>query len=245
VNVYLCGQKAFGAAVYRLCRELGHDIAGVSSPARNNAGDGPDGLFDVASLFGTPWLKAGGLRGDLLPANVDLIVAAHSHDFVGSATRRRARYGAIGYHPSLLPRHRGRDAVRWAIKMGDPVTGGTVYWLDGVMDGGPIAAQDWRWILPGDTAPGLWRRELFPLGLDLFRAVLSDVPGYFGRRVPQNGALATFEPACNPHRRYRPDLLMLPPPVIPGGAGYPWKTEHGWTGLQRLTDLGLTPRLEP
>ena len=90
-----------------------------------------------------------------MPAGVDVIVAAHSHDFISGRVRSRAKYGAIGYHPSLLPRHRGRDAIEWALRFGDPISGGTVYWLGETMDGGPIAAQDWCWVRRGDTAAAL------------------------------------------------------------------------------------------
>jgi len=78
-----------------------------------------------------------------LPGGVDLILYAHSHDFIGAATRGKTRLGAMGYHPSLLPLHRGRDAVCWTLRMGDKVAGGSVYWLTDVVDGGPIAAQGW------------------------------------------------------------------------------------------------------
>jgi hypothetical protein len=33
--------------------------------------------------------------------------------------------------------------------MGDAVTGGTVYWLNDAVDGGPIAAQEHVFIVPG------------------------------------------------------------------------------------------------
>lgn len=224
MRIYVTGQKAFGAAVLRLCLELGHEVVGVCCPLTADGGGRPDQLRAAAATFEAPALEAGMLCSSRLPDNVDLIVAAHSHDFVGRATRSRAKWGAIGYHPSLLPRHRGRDAVRWAIKMHEPVTGGTVYWLDGVMDGGPIAAQDWCFIYPGETAEELWRRVLFDMGLRLFRRVLSDVPGHFAARRPQDERLATFEPAMNPPRRYRPDLLALPAPprLVDGYPGYAW-----------------------
>lgn len=45
------------------------------------------------------------------------------------------------YHPSLLPLHRGQDAVE-AATGGDKVTGGTVFHLDEGFDTGPIAFQD-------------------------------------------------------------------------------------------------------
>ncbi len=110
-----------------------------------------------------------------MPAGVDLIVCAHSHDFVGRKTRLKARLGAIGYHPSLLPRHRGREAVRWAVHMGDAVTGGTVYWLTDSVDAGPIAAQEHVFIVPGEAPERLWREKLAPLGVRLTLRVLQDL----------------------------------------------------------------------
>lgn len=97
-----------------------------------------------------------------VPDGVDLIVAAHSHAFIGRATRARAAVAAIGYHPSLLPLHRGRDAIRWTIRDGDKVTGGSVYHLTERTDGGPIAAQEHLFVPPGSTPETLWREHLAP-----------------------------------------------------------------------------------
>jgi methionyl-tRNA formyltransferase len=96
--------------------------------------------------------------------------------------------------------------------MKDPVIGGTVYWLNEVMDGGPIAAQDWCWLYDGDTPQDVWRDRLFPMGVRLLGEVLADVPRFFAGKLPQDERAATFEPAMNPPRAYRPDLLGLPAP---------------------------------
>ena len=142
MRVYLCGQKAFGAAALEAVRQAGHEILGVSAPLWSESEpERPDRLRAAADLARVPFLPAGMLCADRLPAGTDVIVAAHSHDFIGRATRLRARIGAIGYHPSLLPRHRGRDAIRWTIRLRDPVAGGTVYWLSDNVDAGDIAAQ--------------------------------------------------------------------------------------------------------
>lgn len=208
MKIYLCGQKAFGAATLSLLLHLGHQVVGVSAPLKR--GDGRDDrlAFDAVKRA-IPLLPAGELREGTLPASVDLIVCAHSHDFVGRATREKARLGAIGYHPSLLPIHRGRDAVKWAIKMRQSVTGGSVYWLDDVCDGGPIAAQDWCFVRPDDTARELWERELFPMGLRLFARTLADLERGVLVKIPQDEALSTWEPSFDPPPLRRPDLPML------------------------------------
>jgi len=212
LRVYVCGQKEFGARVLRLAVGMRHDVVGCCCPLLNSHGDGVDRTREAATTFSIPCVPSGSLTHDTLPAGVDVIVAAHSHDFIGQRTRYRAKYGAFGYHPSLLPRHRGRDAVAWTLRMRDPVAGGTVYWLNEVMDGGPIAAQEWCWTYGTDTPSSLWRERLFPIGVSLMERVLLDVPWHFAHKTPQDERAATFEPAMNPPRAFRPDLLGLPSP---------------------------------
>jgi methionyl-tRNA formyltransferase len=110
--------------------------------------------------------------GDALKEDCDLIVAAHTHAFVTPEALARARIGAIGYHPSLLPRHRGIAAVEWTLLSGDPIAGGSIYHLDAGWDDGAIAAQDWCFVLKGESARDLWERALSPMGLRLIRQVV-------------------------------------------------------------------------
>ena len=187
--------------------EEGYSVVGVSAPAPK--GDKMDRLWGLADLKGIPLTVAGTLRADTLPDGVDLIVAAHSHDFIGRRTRDRSTLGAIGYHPSLLPLHRGRDAVRWTIRMGDRVAGGSVFWLNDTVDGGPIAAQDWCFVRPEWTAADLWREALQPMGISLLRKTLADVKAGRLVRVKQDHTLATWEPSIDQPALYRPDLPQI------------------------------------
>ena len=218
MKLFIAGQKYFGMSVYQLIRGLGHEIVGVSSPAwrdekrtfaYGDKQDKSDQLRGEAELRGTPWMEAGSLNADTLPEGTDLIIAAHSHDIIGRLTRARCTYGAIGYHPSLLPLHRGRDAIRWSLRLHERITGGTVFWLNDTVDGGPVAAQDWIFIPPKTSADELWRTELQPLGLRLIKGVVHDIAKGVIVQIPQDPTLATWEPGLNPPRLYRPDLLML------------------------------------
>lgn len=220
MKVFIAGQKYFGRLVYEAVRAAGVDVAGVCSPAFRDdrlrlfvgePDDKWDRLRDAADRDGVPWMEAGNLRAETLPAGVDLIIAAHSYDFIGKPTRDKAKLGAIGYHPSLLPLHRGRDAVRWTVRMGERVAGGSVYWLNDTVDGGPVAAQDWCFVRPEWTAQKLWRDELQPMGVRLILRVLSDVRRGVLVRVEQDAALATWEPSINQPPLYRPELLQIGP----------------------------------
>lgn len=208
MNVLIAGQKWFGAEVFTAINALpGVSVVAVCAP------DG-DKLEAKAKRHGVPVIRK--LKADTMPAGVDLIIAAHSHDFIGEKTRLRARFGGIGYHPSLLPLHRGRDAVRWAVRMRERVTGGTVYRLSNKMDGGSILAQRHVLIRPDDTAEELWRRELAPLGVSMLASVAASfAAGGFVGGVEQDETLATWEPAIDRPPAFRPDLVLLPPPRPP------------------------------
>ncbi len=208
MRIVLTGQRSFGRAVLEMLLGRGDDVAAVYAPP----GDKLALLADLRRLDVRP---AGTLRARDLPARTDLIVAAHSHDFVSRPARLAVKYGAIGYHPSLLPLHRGRDAVRWTIRDGDRVAGGTVFWLSDTVDGGPVAKHDWCLVRPGDTAQELWHRELFPMGLRLLAATLDDVAKGRVVRVPQDPECATWEPSFEgAPRLFRAELPLL------GDAGY-------------------------
>lgn len=197
MRVVIAGQKWLGAEVLRLCIERGDDVAMVvTPPAYDN-----DRLWRLADDTGLHTM-AGLTRIDAahIPGDVDLILAAHTHAFITRCARQATRYGALGYHPSLLPRHRGRDAIKWAIHMREPITGGTVYWMDDGADTGPIAVQESRHIRPDDDAVSLWRRELAPLGLELFARVLADLDRGVIIAEAQDPTLATWEPGFHSKR---------------------------------------------
>lgn len=208
LRVFVSGQRSFGAAVAGLVVAAGHDLAGVASPAEGPGG-ATDRLTAWAGRLGYRWVDSAGLGARDVPDGVDVLLAAHSHAFLGERTRARAAV-SVGYHPSLLPLHRGRDAVRWTIRDGDRVTGGTVYHLTNRIDGGPIAAQDFALVPPGSTATSLWRDVLFPMGLVLIERTLADVARGTVAYVPQDESCATWEPSWERPRLHRPELPELP-----------------------------------
>ena len=202
MNILIAGQKWFGSEVFSALREIpGVSVAAVCAPRG-------DRLEALAEKFSVRVIRK--LTAETMPSGVDLIVAAHSHDFIGERTRMRSKWGGIGYHPSLLPVHRGRDAVRWAIRMGDRVTGGSVYRLSNKMDGGDVLAQSHVFIRGDDDAAELWRRELAPLGVSLLSKVVSGFASSgYQHGVKQDECLATWEPSIDRPPAFRPDLLMI------------------------------------
>jgi methionyl-tRNA formyltransferase len=204
MNLMIVGQKWFGAEVFKLAIHAGHRVTAVCAPMFTSDGR-HDRLYDAAAAASGPIILASyhpaALKAEVIPEDVDLILSAHSHVILDAAIRAKARLGAVGYHPSLLPRHRGRDAVAWTLAMGDKIAGGTLYIMDDRMDAGPIIAQDLCHVRPGDDAGELWRRELAPIGLRLLGQLLTDPEGWIIQARAQDEAVATWEPARNSPRK--------------------------------------------
>ena len=169
MQIVLVGSRWFGEQVFLMLREREHEVH-VVAPSES------DRLALAAAAAGSRVVIPEKRRVSEahVPGAFDLLVAAHSHSFVTAEARGKAQLGAIGYHPSLLPRHRGIAAVEWTIRCGDPIAGGSIYHLSEGMDAGPIAAQDWCFVLPGESAPDLWRRALAPIGLKLLARVVDE-----------------------------------------------------------------------
>jgi methionyl-tRNA formyltransferase len=169
MRLTLVGSRHFGVATLNMLRERGIEIARVV------VHDGEDRLATTAMAAGIEVVVQADpklVTASEIAPGTDLIVTAHSHARVSKEALAAARLGGIGYHPSLLPRHRGIAAVEWTIKEADPIAGGSIYHLADRMDAGAIAAQDWVFVKNGETARELWERALAPLGLRLLGEVI-------------------------------------------------------------------------
>jgi methionyl-tRNA formyltransferase len=182
IKCALVGSRYFGAEVFeRLRKEEGVEFTSVVAPSEDDrlalaakaAGISPHILVDPRNV-----------PGEAIAEGTDLILAAHTHARISDDALARSRLGGVGYHPSLLPRHRGIAAVEWTVLEGDPIAGGSIYHLADGWDAGAVAAQDWCFVLKGETARELWERALAPMGLKLLSQVVhharlhGEVPSY-------------------------------------------------------------------
>ena len=166
----LVGSRFFAASVFEALRkEEGIEFTSIVAPAED------DRLAIAGRAAGIPVHVLANPKivpGEAIAEGTELIIAAHTHARVSDDALARSRLGGIGYHPSLLPRHRGIAAVEWTILEGDPIAGGSVYHLADGWDAGAIAAQDWCFVKKGETARELWERALAPMGLALLSKVV-------------------------------------------------------------------------
>ncbi|HEY8334850.1 MAG TPA: formyltransferase family protein [Tardiphaga sp.] len=192
MRITLVGSRHFGVITLEMLRT--HDV----EIARVIVADAEDRLAAAARASGIEVVVQADpklvVASEIAP-NTDLIVTAHSHARIGRDALAASRLGGIGYHPSLLPRHRGIAAVEWTIREGDPIAGGTIYHLADNMDAGAIALQEWCFVKKGETARELWERALAPLGLKLLAEVIDHAIAHGSLpATPQDEQFATKAP---------------------------------------------------
>jgi methionyl-tRNA formyltransferase len=193
MRITLVGSRHFGVTILEMLRRHTVDVVRVvvaDADDRLAAASRAAGIEVVVQT--NPKLVTASEIAD----RTDLIVTAHSHARISREALAKARLGGIGYHPSLLPRHRGIAAVEWTIREKDPIAGGTVYHLADRMDAGAIAAQDWCFVGKDETARQLWERALAPMGQRLLGEVIDYAKTHDALPAkPQDEQFATHAPA--------------------------------------------------
>jgi len=206
MKIFICGQKAFGLAVLKALYNAGHEIVGIAPPPQEQY---KDKMVGFAMLKKIPIISdCDKLTSKDVPDGTDLVISAHSHWIISSKIIEKCTYGGIGFHPSLLPRHRGQDAVRWTVHMKDYLTGGTIYRLNEKCDGGDIILQKYLWVNREWDYHELWK-NLFPIGVDMVVEAVKLIEEGKQQEVPQNEEAATWEPSWDRPRLKRNELIQL------------------------------------
>ncbi|HEY6836265.1 MAG TPA: methionyl-tRNA formyltransferase [Gaiellaceae bacterium] len=108
------------------------------------------------------------------------------------------QHGVFGMHPTLLPRHRGRAAIPWAILSGLAKTGVTLFEIaDGTADSGAIVGQVEVPIEPDETATTLYEK-VTAAHLDLVREFVPRLLDGTAEREAQDTRRASSWPKRTP-----------------------------------------------
>ena len=187
MKIVIIGQADFGKAAFEAFTKRGDRVAAVFC-ALEKPGARPDALRAAAQQAGTPVhqfasLRSGDAHEAMRAAQPDLIVMAYVTQFAPQSLLTIPPLGAIQYHPSLLPRHRGPSAIGWAIAHGESHTGLTIFRPTDGLDEGPVILQKSCDIGPHDTLGELYFDKLFPMGVQALLEAADLVAG--GRAVEQ------------------------------------------------------------
>lgn len=164
------------------------DLAGRHSDIADLAG--------AAAAHGIPWLQVRNVNhadalDQLAALEPDYIFVIGWSQICGEAFRALAPSRVIGYHPAALPRLRGRGVIPWTILNAEPITAGTLFWIDDGVDTGDILDQAFFHVSPDETAASLYRKHMEALRTMLDRSLAAMVAGDTPRRRQDEGC-ATF-----------------------------------------------------
>lgn len=101
--------------------------------------------------------------------------------------------GTLIFHPSILPVHRGPDAIRWAVHNRERVSGVTWFWADDGLDTGPICEQEPLVLALGESPGRAYHTRFVPAGIRALGRAVAGIAADRPRRVAQEACLATYE----------------------------------------------------
>ena len=195
------GQAPFGRDVLVRLLDAGHEVVGVYAPP---AGAKPDPLAAEAEKRGLRLLRPATLRrkGAAIPERVaehsalaaDLNVLAFVTLILPAEIVEAPRHGSLCFHPSLLPKYRGGNALAWQILLGEVETGVTVFRPDAGVDTGPIVVQRGGVAIePHHTAASLYFEKLYALGVEAMVEAVDLVASGRAREAKQDESRASFQ----------------------------------------------------
>jgi methionyl-tRNA formyltransferase len=201
MRILLIGQAAFGAKVFEALQAQKENVVAVFTPAEQ-PGQRPDPLKTAAMDAGIEVVQPASYKTEQTfdqykAFNPDLTVMAFVTDIIPARYFEVPTHGAICYHPSLLPRHRGASAINWAVIMGDTRTGLSIFWPDGGIDTGPMLLQKEIEIGSDDTTGSLYFNHLFPMGVEAIVESIALIKAGKAPKITQDDSLATYEPPCD------------------------------------------------
>jgi len=158
-------------------RRLGHEPVAAVAPRRKKPVPGFPSLDAVGELKETAVVVAPdkeSVESILKSLDPDVVVTWAFPWRIPPEALAVPRLGAINYHPSLLPRHRGPNPLAWTIRSGDSDYGLTWHRMEAEFDSGAILAQRSTPVLLEDSHAEVLPRIL-SLGLRMLRGVFEKV----------------------------------------------------------------------
>ncbi len=200
MRIILIGQAAFAEKTLDKLVTQGEEVLAVFCPP-----DAPGGKFDPvkqrALQLGIPihqhkTLKGPEVREQFILLQADLAILAFVTQIVPPSVFNVPRLGSICFHPSLLPKYRGRSAINWALIKGESKTGVSLFWVDEGIDTGPILLQKEVAVDPDDTTGTLYFNKLFPVGVEAISEAVDLIKAGNPPRIVQDEAKANYDPPC-------------------------------------------------
>lgn len=198
MRIIFVGAVEFSRHCLEAVLRNGGEVAGVFTLERKDAARHADyaDLAPVASAAGIPVHPVGDLNEPQQVERVrslrpDILFVFGWSQLVSKRLLAVPPMGAIGAHPALLPRHRGRHPLIWALVEGLTESGLTFFYLDERADSGDLLWQQPFPITLQDDAGSLYEK-IKMLADEAIGAFLPQLQQGTASRRPQDHRQASY-----------------------------------------------------
>jgi methionyl-tRNA formyltransferase len=194
-----------GRRCVEACAEAGAQVVGIVTlpgPVDPNR-SGQCRFDDLADELGAELIESADINSPETVATIrdlepDSIFVVGWSQLVHEELIATAKDGVFGMHPSLLPKHRGRAPIPWAILSGLAKTGVTLFEIaDPTADSGSVVGQVELPIAEDETATTLYER-IEEAHVELIREHVPQLAKGTAPRIPQDATRASSWPKRTP-----------------------------------------------
>ena len=214
LRIVFVGALIGGHKNLRALLDGGYNVVGVYTWSDAKSGASCWQSFDdLPGRYGIPVRKVESINAPEVVEEIralapDVVVVMSWSGMIGKELLAVPPLGVIGMHPTLLPEHRGRAPIPWALIHGLSKTGVTIFYYVEAADAGDILVQEEIPIAFDDTALTLGQkvddacvRSLLKALDGLETGTVTPIPqdharaSWWPRRRPEDGIVEWTKPA--------------------------------------------------
>lgn len=163
MKVCFIGTVEFSKSALQRLIDLEVNLCGVVSSSVNKFNSDFIELKPLCDLNNIPFHDTTNINSEvsidwIKESNPNVIFCCGWSQLIKKQLLELAPMGVVGFHPSLLPKNRGRHPIIWALALGLEKTGSTFFFMDEGADSGDIISQKEILINYEDDAGSLYKK---------------------------------------------------------------------------------------
>lgn len=181
MRIVFIGAVKFSFSALQQLVEMSADIVGVCTMKYSAFNTDHSDLSTYGSGNGIPWMHIDNINSAdsvvwIQSLKPDVIFCFGWSQILKEEILGIAPLGTVGFHPSALPKNRGRHPIIWALVLGLKETASTFFFMDSGTDSGDIISQVEIMIASNEDAGSLYEK------------VTRSAPGQIKEFVPEIGS---------------------------------------------------------
>ena len=165
MNIILIGTVKFSREMFISLVDSGANIVGVVTGPDNKLNSDFADLNAASQEYGIPCLVTHDINGKKVlewinELSPDVLFCFGWSILIKKELLNIAPMGVIGYHPSALPKNRGRHPLIWALVLGLEKTASSFFIMDEGTDSGDVISQEEIIINDDDDAGSLYEKMI-------------------------------------------------------------------------------------